>query len=634
MTTSLPDPVAALFERWFDADFYLTLHSDVKEAGVDPVEHFLSFGWHEGRAPNDWFKPDHYASYTYELDTETQNPFVHLLERAIAERTDPQVLYENIHKTQVPHRKRAAGGARDLAEMPLIVHRPSRETLEMVRVAFDTEFYLEQNPEVAETGIDPVVHFLTIGWLEGRDPTPKFSVRHYLRHNKDIRKAGANPFVHYLQRGHKEGWRSKASVKGAAILERFEQGGDMGAYVAEAMALDPMVGFPRVPRRHTIPTELNAGLLSAVRNLRAALTGQSYDYVVAVPHIRMSGAARVAAIFTRTLAQMVDPARILVLITDGSDTSYDHWFPDDVARFDCSSFQEDMSEDFRSRLLIDVLRGIGCQTLINVNSRLVWNTLQRFGRQMSQDMRLATYLFTWDETPEGLRGGYPIQWLRDTADFHHRIFTDTQALAQDVSDRMGYDSDIVHALYTPIEEPADPAAVPAPEAKPRFVWAGRFDRQKRVDLLVEIAHANPHIAFDVYGEAVIGDDEGLDAYHPPANIHALGTYEDLSEVLATPYHGFLYTAQWDGLPTVLLDMARTGLPVVAPRVGGIGELVTPETGWLIEAFEDVDGYSAALSEMLADPHAARARAARMADRVTEMFSAADYAVQIGKALDL
>jgi glycosyltransferase involved in cell wall biosynthesis/uncharacterized protein YbaR (Trm112 family) len=71
-------------------------------------------------------------------------------------------------------------------------------------IYFDREWYLEQYPDVAAEGLDPVLHFLLHGGEEGRDPGPLFSVKRYLQHNPDVEDFG-NPFLHYVLHGEKEG---------------------------------------------------------------------------------------------------------------------------------------------------------------------------------------------------------------------------------------------------------------------------------------------------------------------------------------------------------------------------------------------------------------------------------------------
>jgi hypothetical protein len=63
---------------------------------------------------------------------------------------------------------------------------------------FDRNWYLEKNPDVAISYIDPARHYFTIGWREGRDPSPIFSNRDYLRHNPDVARMEINPLAHYI----------------------------------------------------------------------------------------------------------------------------------------------------------------------------------------------------------------------------------------------------------------------------------------------------------------------------------------------------------------------------------------------------------------------------------------------------
>ena len=70
---------------------------------------------------------------------------------------------------------------------------------------FNPGFYLAQNPDVAASGVDPLAHFLQVGWREGRDPAPWFSVADYLELSPDVAAAGMNPLVHYVRAGRAEG---------------------------------------------------------------------------------------------------------------------------------------------------------------------------------------------------------------------------------------------------------------------------------------------------------------------------------------------------------------------------------------------------------------------------------------------
>ena len=89
---------------------------------------------------------------------------------------------------------RRLGDLRDLPE----------ESVRSVLAAFDSGFYLARNADVADSNVDPFEHYLTVGWKEGRDPSPEFSTNYYLRNSADVVTAGANPFVHWVLHGAHE----------------------------------------------------------------------------------------------------------------------------------------------------------------------------------------------------------------------------------------------------------------------------------------------------------------------------------------------------------------------------------------------------------------------------------------------
>lgn len=75
---------------------------------------------------------------------------------------------------------------------------------------FNAEWYLKQNPDVAQAGVDPFLHYMTHGWREGRDPHPEFDTSFYLEANPDVAAAGENPLVHYCLVGRRKGLPSRS----------------------------------------------------------------------------------------------------------------------------------------------------------------------------------------------------------------------------------------------------------------------------------------------------------------------------------------------------------------------------------------------------------------------------------------
>jgi hypothetical protein len=68
----------------------------------------------------------------------------------------------------------------------------------------DAEWYLRNYPDVVEAPID---QYIRVGTREGRDPNPFFSSRTYLKLNPDVAISGMNPLVHFVRYGAAEGRR-------------------------------------------------------------------------------------------------------------------------------------------------------------------------------------------------------------------------------------------------------------------------------------------------------------------------------------------------------------------------------------------------------------------------------------------
>ena len=80
-------------------------------------------------------------------------------------------------------------------------------------VLFDEKWYTRT---YAIRKRDTAMHYLLEGWRAGCDPSPLFSTRGYLKANPDVAEAGMNPLVHWEEFGYRESWR-RGSVDLVAV---------------------------------------------------------------------------------------------------------------------------------------------------------------------------------------------------------------------------------------------------------------------------------------------------------------------------------------------------------------------------------------------------------------------------------
>lgn len=147
----------------FDPAWYLKQNKDVVDAQLNPLVHYLVYGWREGRSPHPLFDVRTYrdSATSKRLTIETE-PLAHYLETGDALGLQPHIL-------------------------------------------FDPTYYRRVNPDVASGTQRALMHFLMYGGRERRDPHFLFKSSWYMDRNQDVAKDGWNPLVHYVLYGSREG---------------------------------------------------------------------------------------------------------------------------------------------------------------------------------------------------------------------------------------------------------------------------------------------------------------------------------------------------------------------------------------------------------------------------------------------
>ena len=253
--------------------------------------------------------------------------------------------------------------------------------------------------------------------------------------------------------------------------------------------------------------------------------------------------------------------------------------------------------------------GLAPRRIFNVNSRLCWNAFQRFGARLVRDIDLFGWFFCWDRSDGGARVGYPSDFYPVTAPFMTAIVTDSHFLRNELLQLYrpptGLREKLV-TLHSPtrVEARRPVAAESSAQSahlrdRPLILWAGRFDRQKRFDLVQEIARLMPDVDFRCWGKPLL--DAPPDLTDLPANVQINPPFKSLDELPLQASDGWLYTSEWDGFPNILVELAYQGAPVVASAVEGVHELVCQETGWPVARWNEPAAYVEALREMIASP---------------------------------
>ncbi len=120
--------------------------------------------------------------------------------------------------------------------------------------------------------------------------------------------------------------------------------------------------------------------------------------------------------------------------------------------------------------------------------------------------------------------------------------------------------------------------------------AARLSHEKGIDILLRAAAQASDMIFLIAGS---GPDEGRLADAAPGNVRFFGRIENV-ETLFAACDVAVIPSRTEGQGIVALEAMAAGAPVVATRVGGLGEMVRDEENGLVVPSEDPDAILQAL----------------------------------------
>jgi len=139
-----------------------------------------------------------------------------------------------------------------------------------------------------------------------------------------------------------------------------------------------------------------------------------------------------------------------------------------------------------------------------------------------------------------------------------------------------------------------------PEAKTKFVFAGRLECNKGIDFLLETWPVLPEAwELHIYGEGSLRSS-CEQAARKHTNIHYYG-FQSQNRVFAdlAGAQALLFPSDWyEGYPMILAESMAMRIPVVATDCGNHGDLIRSSGGGTVFRCRDVDSFRQAMAEII------------------------------------
>ena len=346
---------------------------------------------------------------------------------------------------------------------------------------------------------------------------------------------------------------------------------------------------------------------------------------IILPFLATGGAEAVALNLAHAFLKLDPNDSVLIIVADRDAVGEKIVIPQNVHLMVLDRFFKGPANyEEKQNLFRDLIQACRPKLVHNINSEVAWHTFIRDGDRLKLFTKLFASVFAFQFAPDGTKIGYAAYFLTKALPHLEGIFSDNQRFINDAITEYKLSESAsrkLNVLYQPCKlESIDGTSghnhqsvsarslqpcKPTEHERPQILWAGRLDAEKRLDLLVAIVRACPFADFRIFGHSVLNDAEALPDLE---NLFYEGAFASPFEwVSKYRFTALIFTSRWEGLPNVLIEAGFLKISIIAPTVGGVGELITPETGYPLREQPSVDNYIAAIKDIISNPGTADQR---------------------------
>jgi glycosyltransferase involved in cell wall biosynthesis len=353
------------------------------------------------------------------------------------------------------------------------------------------------------------------------------------------------------------------------------------------------------------------------------------SHFILLPLFSTGGAELVASNYAKLLFDKYVDRSVLVIVTDKNIVDHHEKILSTTMFLNLEEFLHTNDTLKKKIFVYDLIKLIKPSVIHNINSSVMWELIIDKGDEIRIISKIYANIFCFQFNDDGSKMGYAHTYLRKAVPYLDGLISDNQRFINDAINEYKLQDfqNKFHTIYTPIQQVSDDDNSVIQERLEKFetkikksqrlkcIWAGRLDLQKRWDLFISLVEKCDFCDFDMYGKSVMD-------LHPSIpvlpNLNYSGTFESLSDVfIKNDYDAFIFTSQWEGIPTILLFTGAYGVPIVAPTVGGVVELVSTTTGYPLPEKPTVDDYIKSLQSIKNNPSEAANRARNMKNLLNE-----------------
>lgn len=502
---------------------------------------------------------------------------------------------------------------------------------------FDKKYYIEQYPDVKLYSKNVLYHYLKYGWKEGRNPSEAFDTNLYINCYEDVKKNNINPLVHYLRYGKNE----KRKIFPATYITYSTEVNsqlEMPMWIVNEMKaigreIDPNL-YPSAEKLslyqhyyypiHTKPGKIYQEILNQCQY-------NHYTHCFALPWLKKGGADFVALLHIKFAVEQPN-SRVLLLLTEPADSPWLSRVPECVDVVDLSKYVwELINEDF-IKVITRLILQLQIDVLHIINSRYFWEAVKLYGLALRNQTKIFASVYCDDYDINGQPVGFAREYLPYCYRHFSKVFTDSIYYPSLLQKVYGYPKSLFQVLNSPVNNIKINKR--NSQLNKKILWAGRLDRQKRPDLLLKIAKALPSVVFSVYGEPLLeSPQEIVNELKELSNVEMKGSFNGVEELPFDTYSAFLYTSQWDGIPTIIISAALSGIPIVASNVGGVGEVIDETRGYPINDIENIDEYIKAIQLVLNNENDSLLKAIKAQEYVNENHTEKVFSDKLEKTIN-